>query len=818
VVAVGSEQETPIWVHIADGVSIVDRTTPNRQHPFVHYLLQSVGTYDFAETFLDDDSNRVKLSDVIKERDLTSSQNRRTDGSLIYSPGEPSFFSAEQSYNDIVPVFKQSGVAWGWLERPKEPIRQGSSQITGITLYNPSVSLWRTDKESAVYTDEGVSPLRYTAPTFNDDGDVVENPTVSWADGPAKIIDWYTGAWLDVGTAYDSTMYPSTSAPNFFGKVCTGVVGFIADGDGIQEYVYNITNAGLETRWTMRGFGVDCSVSVEDLPYRISDRCNDFSEIDNLPAYFTQEISTLKNFSLVARLGGLFYVEEIHVTYFYGVDDFVDKTPIRYDIPGLDTFVDSTVGGSTIRSWVSSADYQMSSKYKVPDTEIDSSDPSKTLTADKKSALHKKVTFAVGTWAKSVIFKYGALRADARCLVYKVEILYRRPEDRVEWVRNYEQRVNVSTGNTGTPDYREMLYYYSRLNLSYGDDTSYGLLGAPSDFPSTKFTNRSVRDVILEYEYYDFTNTRFPYGEKTHPQKSPIATSDINGIWSVPGEISICTKSRTLMAGSHKNDCSQFWSSGGTTYVRKEDVAINETSACASNVGDRKLDESVQECLFREARLFYGQHPESVFNWFWHPDERAFWEDELGVKLPTPGTLVLTSKIPEFFKMYENESFGCSSDTSTPFYDGHLHPINKWRALGHRLVAGNPQFNWTCVDVVLHKIEQHMEDLYGTAAYSVNAEQPTWPYTTPRDRDYYRDSGMIESRSNYMGGAVGGGGIDGYVQQSRLAHGDLDIQQSAIQESNEEVYGGREESVRADAVRTGVNANTDTGWGYWDEG
>jgi len=796
---IGSEQDTAIWVHIVDGISEVKRTYDNLEHPFGRYLLKSVGSYDFNETFITPTftENRFKLSEVLEDRDLTSIAKRSTDGSLVYTPGEPYALNSSQSYDDIIPVYKIPGTAWGWLERPKDIIR-GTPRISGLSLYNPSVALWKTDKESAVYTDEGTHDLVYTPPIFDiNTGNVITHPTVSWAGGPAKVLSWYTGTWVDQQTAYDSSIYPEPVRPTFFGKTCSTstTVGFLADSTGLQPFVNGITNAGLDIKYTMRGVGVSCSISQEELPYVISNAVNDVSPL------LAQITKANTKFYLTAPniinlfLEGLFYVEEIHITYKFGPE--TGGSGKRYDIPSINVYVTS----ETTSSWVASGNYQ-----KSPNSGVVEGVSGDGTVYTQTGYMLKKVTYSVGTWAKYIYLVYGTLRADANAGIEEMEILYRKPVERTESVWNYEQKVNLSQGLTGEPDYRKMLYYYSRTLVDYGDGLEYNLLAADNGLKSTKFTNRSIKDVILEYEFFDPLGVRFPYGTRVHPQTSAIGYPDSDGVWTVPGALSVCTKGQTLVAGIHKNDSPPYITVGDRILPNNSNTALNETSDCTTGVGNKLLNEEAQECLFNEARSLLGGDPVSVFNWFWHPDEVAFWEGELGKVLPTTIQLELVSRIPKMYKLYQKEYFGCSSNNSVPYYDGRLHSIDKWQALGHRITVGNPQFNEACYDVVVNKHEEHFgESLYGTAAYAGNSGAPKWPYETYRDADYYREHGFIMSKEDYMGGRIGGAGIEGMVQRNSYAHGNLFAQRVIEDEVNEVVNVGRIKAAQADATHRGFH-------------
>jgi len=809
-IVVGDEKQTPIWIHLADGVSVVNRTTDLRQHPFTHYLLESVGSHDFSETF--DEENRLKLSEVLDDRDLTSTQARRPDGTLIYSPGDPIYVDAAQNYNDIIPVYKDRTTAWGWLEVPKEPAR-GEISIGGVHIHNPSVNIWKKDRESAVYTEEGVNALSYVPPQFDPEtGLPITIGYLRWAGGPERYIDWYTGQWTDDIESYgDTGVYTQLRSDAKFSFPGRGIDGtsFLADSTGKHKYIYDATNSGIDERYTVRGLGVTTPVTLDLLPYERSDLVTDIPAIYLKVDPLNKKFSTVKSALFDTGLFGHWFVESVDITFKLGPGTVEQENgqslPVRFDIPKVNVYIDRKRDLATPPDTILVA----SSKYQyTTSSTIFEVDDASGATYTYKDAGYKKMHYSVGSFANRIRLQFDSLRADARAFIEELKIVYRKPIARTEGVHNYEQRVHRSTGNTGTPDYRQMLYYYSRTLVDFNDKIGYNLLEKNSiistapGINSAKFTNRTVLDVILEYEYYDPTGTRFPYGSRTHPAASSIASKDSEGYLTVPGPLRICTKSRTLYAGSHIDDNPQWVLDNGRTVENKKAVSSNETSVlCTSRVGPGKLGEQTQQCLYDGASELLGGDIRTVFTWFWHPDEVEFWEDTIETYLPKDKKLYLESKVSPFSRVFQHEHFGCTSQLSTPMSDGHLHQIPPWRALGHRVYTGHPLFNEACFDVVVFKIEEHIgESTYGTAAYGQNASSggANWPWEAPKDREHYLQRGLIE-KGGYVGGAIGGAGVGYWAAQTQLSHGYSLPQIEAQQDSNEQVYSGRIKSVRADA-------------------
>ncbi len=801
-VRVGSQLDTAVWVHLNDGVSIVNRTTSEAQHPFSHYLLESVGSYSFNEVFAYDSSNRYSLNEVIQDRDLTRFEVRDPDSqTLLYSPEDPNYFAGSEEYSDIIPVFTTPGTAWAWLERPISPVRYTDVQIAGINLYNPSDSVWKKDRTSASYSDEGRHSLTYTAPVFNETGGITSMPTLQWFGGPERRLNWYTGEWLDSGTVYEPALHATKPNFKFFGQGANNA-SVLIDSSGYHTYIENITNDGTTYGTTFRGLGVNSKVQTTVLPYSLVDFVEEDSEaskaVDSIntktvPGRYTEYIFILK---------GYYYVDKIEITYHFGADKDDNDNQVRNDIPGIQVFglvtiTDDGVNTTNKSYLTASGDYQQSTtqgeEYGLEGTGL-------------SSGGLKEEIYNVNVMCDKVGLSFSPIRSNGRLKIATIKLWYRKPEDRIEPVESYERKVGISTGNTGVPDYRKLLYYYNKTVAEAGATHGYESL-LSEDLPSIKLTSKNVKDVILEYEYYDPTGSRFAYKADIRPSNVDIFSEDVDGLLSYPGTINVCTKARTLVAGSHVNDNPQVVA--GKNF-NSDSTATNEVSSCAINVGNRRLNEDVQDCLYSEAASLLGTNGTviSTFNWFWHPDELAFWVDIVGADLTDISpTLTLTSTVSPMYKLFQHEDFACSSENSVPFYDGRIHPIPKWQAIGHWLYAGNPAYNHACADVVIFKIGKHLEAAYETYDYGSNKAGPTWPYETYKDAAFYLEAGRVEKRGTYLGGRLGGVGPEFWAQQSELSHGFTLPQQIDDWEMQEAVHGGRESSTRADASRNGFHSD-----------
>jgi hypothetical protein len=807
-------KETPIWVHLTDGVSEVEYTSEEAQHPFSHYTLKSVGPKDYSETY--NSLNRYKLSSVIGDRDLTSTVSRNTNGTLVYSPGEPDCFD-EESYSDLVPVFLDKNISWAWLEKAKDVIRSNSasSTITGITLYNPSQDVWKKDKESAVYSEEGTHNLEYYAPTFDDNGNIVTHPVLVWFGGLEKTINWYTGQWGISGTPYDYRTHTNVSNFKLYGMETDSITShFIADHSGIHKYISGITSSGVDYGYTFRGLGVNSVVCPEDLPYTLSNYTADDSSISIQVGKLNNNFQPKNSASLEVKMKGCYYVEELKIAFKYGYGSLSDEyirmhgitaSSVRFDIPALKVTVLNNGTGDISETanvaYIRSPDL---SGRDIPYTDGDS------IISYSGADAVRTTRYTVNKMCSRILLSFGALRGDGYAYVDSLEITYRKPEDRVEPVTHFERRVNISRADSGSTDYRDLLYYYNRTVATYGDSLAY-TASTDSTESSVKFNNRSVKDVVLEYEYSDPTGTRFAYKDEVKPSSNQLNTYDQYGVLSYQPQIEINTKSRNLIARAHVDDCPQWVTSdSGRLVVNSEPTSGNENSGCGSTAGtgfdlagNLVLNEDLQECLYDDAKSLMLYNFDTTYEWFWHPDEIAFW-GQFGINTSNFSVdLKLSSVVPAIRKLFEHEYYGCTSSLSVPYYDGKVHKINPWQAMGHRIRAGTPLFNDACYAVVVHKIEQHLgESTYGTVAYGDNSSGNKWPYEVVKDAASYISAGKVDKKGTYYGGAIGGIMGTGF---GAVDYGGAAQSTTAVEEIHELTVSSRTEGSRADASRAGVH-------------
>lgn len=811
---VGSQAEAPIWVHLSDNISTVSRTTPDAQHPFTHLLLKRVGDFYVNETF--DVGRRYTLAELLDDRDLTSTQNRNTNGTLVYTPGDAVLTEGKENYSDLIPVYKDQKTVWAWKEMERKPVR-GTPRITGIDLYNPSVNIWKKDKTSAVFTEEGAHKLEYLAPLFDPTtGVVVQPPSVSWNGGPKRIINWYTGEWVTPGTIYDYSTFASNSKIKNFrlfgrdaisgttpgtGSVVSQGSCFLIDGSQMHKYVLSISPSGVEEYGnTCRGLGVNPLVSPSELPYdNVDFMVENAGDVSTLLETTNALLEQGKPANLTIPLNGFKYVDYVEISCSFGVGKDTRGNSRRYDVPEtvVSIILDSTVsvlGGSGV---VIEELGRSSYKFTTESAVVESATEDGAVYVNRGEGV-RLTRYICGARGDKLRISFGECRVDGLARVDSIKLMYRKPVDRSESVYTYDVKFNVSTGDTGYPDYRKMLYYYSRTIPSYSDNFS-GKVFGPGGL---KWTNRSVKDVVLEYEYYDLTGTRFRYKNSVLPRNNPDVAFDGN-TYSINGPIRICTKGRTLFATDHVDDCPRWVSTGGRTVENRNNKASNDKSSCATRVGTHVLNEEAQECLYNEAKQLSGGDLTAEYEWFWHPDEVDFWENTLGISLDRHyRTLELITTIPPLNQIMENYDFGCEASKATPYQDGYVHPINKWYALGHRHYSGSPSFNPACYDVVVRKQSDHIgERLYGTPEYTTMAEAISWPELNARDKYFYLSNGPIDKADSYMGGIISGAGILGMVNNAMLGSGLTEPQQAIEREVIENTMSTRADAGRADATK-----------------
>lgn len=811
----GKDSKTSVWVHQMAGVSEVELTSQNTEHPYTHHTLVSRGGVVVNETVETGDAFRDTLSSIFNFRDLNIITNRNTNGSLLYKDVEPDVLSVRQDYKEIIPTYSDRGVLWAWLERPKEierAIYSSANRINGINFDNPTSFVYDTNFTPASSLTDGDYSIKYTPPVFNRSTGVVdEHASISFSntvsvgvstpgDGPALYIHWPTGRLF---TKEDSIYahFDTQSDFVYFGLGDGGKRFLFYNGER-NRYIADRSNTGVTYKYTAAGISVCPDIQVTELPYLSVTDTVDAIVRTNPPSTVSTSVVTDyskmkqflgngQNIQALFYLYGDLFIESVKFTY---TVDYGGSEQERFCIPGINMLFTSEVSGE-----VQVLNTGQLVFYKPMPDDIDGYDIYSSPSLDTNASK----TYNVNEWANKISLSFS-FPAGFKIKIEDIDFTYRSPIVQEENITVHEREVHQSRGYTGDMPARELLYYYSRnsmldgreIGLSLTQQAGVGGILTSTQLSSTKFESRIIKDVILEYEYGDVTGgRRFPYSVGVRPSEEigGHVYADAYGVLAVKDAFVVNTKSDMLIAGNHKEDSPQ-WDTGQKNPLN---TAVNEDSSCASVVGDKVLNEELQKCLYKEA-VGLVSDTVTVYKWFWHEDELDFWEGTVGIELPTMPGLVLNSAVSSLDYIFRHEFFGCESNLAVPYYDGKVHTIPLWSALGHRLRVGNAKFNNTCMQVVIFKIQEHLgEKTYGSSDYGNLSEEIVWPYESYRDRDYYINAGLIE-KDGYIGGGIGGVGPGFWAAQSELSHGFTPPQLDTQREVDESVNGGQTSSVRAE--------------------
>jgi hypothetical protein len=263
---------------------------------------------------------------------------------------------------------------------------------------------------------------------------------------------------------------------------------------------------------------------------------------------------------------------------------------------------------------------------------------------------------------------------------------------------------------------------------------------------------------MLHYHFMDPTGTVYDYPKAKVTSIDGIAQAD-GGSYFVDSSLSIHTKGQTLVTSSHVDDPIDTQASGLSW---SDVVAKNENSACSNSQAAGILDESLQECLYEEAGDLINSLT-STYSSFWHPDEISFFKTTVGLPDMPSWTLTVKSSLPKFNKLMRHPAYGCSSKYTNEYYDGRVHSIPPWRALGHFLYLGRPTWNWSCTAVIMQKIGTHIGESLFEDSPSDYVASRTWPpdsYTNVSIEDppfYYNNRKYWDNPSTYVGGTMSPG-------------------------------------------------------------
>lgn len=749
------KDEKPVWTHIMDGFTVVDRTSPNAKQPFSNVLMQKEGAHSVLESV--DSSKRYSAYEIFTSRDLTLGSSRPTTGTNTYSPEEARLYLDSEdgglpsTGSDIYWVYNSTNqnIGWAWLEIQK-PLERAveDKRINGIHLYNPTVSAWTKDLKAATYSDEGIHDLVYTPPVFNDfTGALEKNPTLSWFGGKPREIDWNTGIIGSMATdsyerdIYDTDNYTENDGTSFslFGEELVvdsqTVHGFLADSSG--SHIFEDAS-GNKIR-TLRGIGIRPSVFVYLLPSTQTNVMETNVDIfDRLTSLEYNYSSTEKTYEI--NLGGYKYLESVSVSFSLGLNTDEQK---RYVFPGL--YVD----GLTLNDlWVTDI-IRFSSKE--PGGSFSTENLTEYITS---LARYKKVRIRIPRMPQRTYIK-----------LTDVIVMVDNPVALTEKIHSYERKFVVSRlADVGTRDsHSDLYYYYGRSSASFGiGGIDYEESSSSSDF---RWTSRSAKDVLLTYffmdptgEVYDYPNSLVSSIEDIEqPNTRTSGVENITGgVYYVDGPLRIHTKGQTVLTSPHVTDPIEASSldSALSDIVSPDEYFIN-----AGISGRGFLDEYLQEKLYKHSASLLGSSAITTYNSYWSPDEEDFFVNTVGIEEMPSWNLTLKSNVPGLNKLMRHQNYGCEYNSTNEYHDGRIHRIPPWKGLGHLLYFGNPVWNWSCFKVILTKIKKHLGEVLFEDDPEAYRACRRWPPDSVigaelRDADYYISNKIFDDPSTYVGGTM----------------------------------------------------------------
>lgn len=751
----GAATTTPVWVHINDGLSIVNPASESTEHPFGHLLMQRAGDHTYDEVF---SSNRLKVSEVFSERDYTSTFNRNEDGSKIYLPDgtevnvseEAEDFLEEQPGSDVRWVFTEEDTGWAWLAEPSDPVR-GQPRVTGLFISNPARVLFKKNREPAVHTTEGEHIVTYAPHSFNPDGTISTSASVQLDDGPELLISQTDGRVFilaGAGSPYD----PDEHAEEDYTFVLHGNgpagIGILADGRGLQRYEVSGENFA-----TLAGVNINTIFDIDQLPYSVVDIRNisrlsgvtpEDQEDDNpdvvsaiddaIKEYSTDESAPVE---IPVDFHGHYFVESVVLDFTIGPE---------YDIPVI-----RLRGHAKEDGMATLADADPVAEL-FPPTSYESGENRSENTVQRR-------TFNVSRRLFSVGISLGARVPDRRMKIENIRVNLRNHIERKETIEVFEPRVEISKANNGTHKPSDLEFYFQRSYPQFSKNYLSGQLSIGdlvqgqdiTAIPGTqiKFLGRQIKDIVPHFEFSDFTDSRFPY-------------NNID-ITEIPGYVEESTPAGTYryLSGAVVTS-SKGWTLATTDHVGDPLASLVPTDFGPDGIanvfpGNRPIEE-LQEELYNYGSSLGGDKV-TVYKSHWHPKEVDFFLDS-GVDLSQfEWTLTLRSTVAPMDRVFRHEDYGCVPSTTNENLDGRVHEINNWQAKGVFHYHCDPRFSWSCLAVVMNKCNTFLFDDYGTSSYTDTDVVNRFTYVfsfPPNDVQSYIASGLINR--NEIGGIVGGTG------------------------------------------------------------
>jgi hypothetical protein len=769
----GTATATPLWVHMGDDFSVVNVASESMNHPFSRYLMDRVGSYVFNEVFTYD---RVGMDVAFEERDHTSNVVRYTNGELVHVPEEAGANNESgelenKAGREVKWVFSDKENAWGWLPAPPQPERASATgaRITGLHLLNVEKSFLKKNRRSATHPEEGKHNISYSAHKFTTSGTIGEAAYLTMDGGPK----WYIsqtdgGIYMIEDSPYNADLHAGEDyAFSLHGRGPDGI-GLLADNRGLQYF----ETAGVK-RATYAGVNINLDFDLNELPHEEveireverlwSDPDIGLQEkVEQFTRRYTPDENGVKNLSL--DFHGHYYVTEVRIKFSIGIDE---------DIPAmvLSGYVkeDGVAHRNGTETTPATPSYEtlVTRDYARGDT-----------LATTGSAFSTKVLLPIHTRLFTLDIELGALLPEQEMNIEQIEIFLRDHEDRTEEVYLYEPRVQLSVAETGTHKPSDLEFYFQRTNPDFSKNYHSGWialadLGQPSGYSATnipkteaKWTGRQVKDLIPMFNFTGFSAI-FPY-ENIDISKIPGYTEGTSPaaqtLRYISGQVRTSGKGWTLATTDHQPD-----PGASLVPVAGDDVDAADVDLFAPNVSVETLpNEDLQEYIYDQARDQLDGST-AVFKSFWHPSEKEFFLDNVGINLDDfSWELTMHSTAAPVDRVYRDKNYGCYLQATNEDTDGRVHRIANWQARGAFHYLCDARWSWACLAVVMNKCNTFLFEDYGTSAYLDNNVVDRFTYKfqfPPKDAMSYIAAGLFNQ--NEQGGFIGGTGGLGVAQMGQ---------------------------------------------------
>jgi hypothetical protein len=752
----GAEMETPVWVHINDGYSIVNPTSEGMSHPFGQYLLARTGDHQFGESFLSGEDARYELNEIFEERDYTITFDRDSDGTKVHSPDGTSLNVTggltlkEDAGREVRYVFAENSAdgqtpSWAWVAVPDDIIRN-NRLVNGVSIKNPERTFFSEDRTPANFALEDSHELSYTPHTFDPDGLLLTPGYITLDDGPplyvifggsnlhdlSYVLEKYivqenggSSEEIEAIPFGDPSPYdPEAHEGSDYTFVLSGSssVGqdyqVLADSRGVRKYKIGETTYG-----TFSGVLVTTQIDINELPHKVltvgPNSGFGMGQSTIKDALKTYETSGAFSVGKI-ELNGHYYVESIEVSSIYG-DEF--------EVPSVSA--DGILYGEISNTRL------FSPSSRVP-------------AAAGSRGTRYNVTFPIGARLTSLTVNFGARAQGKKFSLDSIIINYREHVSASESIFTYSPKVNVSVGNTGSHRPSDLEFYFQRTYPDFAKSYAGGIISLlETDFdyfatplPSTtvKFNSRTVKDILPHFEFTDPLGGRFAY-DNIDVTKIKDYTEDAEAFGGTQRFLDSAVR-----AGS------KGWTMYTTEHEDDPGASLAHENSFSGNIPLQDL----QGDLYKDASKLLGDAL-TVYDNFWHPKEVEIF-GLYGVDLNNYSwRLVLRSTVAPMSRIYKHDQYGCYSQSTSEDHDGELHTVENWQARGAFHYQCEPKYNDACIAIVMNKCNYFFWEDYGTALYLDNdvIQRFSHTFTIPIDDwDGYKSAGLIDT--NYVGGVLGG--------------------------------------------------------------